>query len=341
MWGGIEPGGGATPAPLGRFDSLRTADVDAFRSAAGGLLSTHSIAVPRGATTLFDGAVRSATVADLGVVYLEQGAPIDVDILDRIDYYDLMIAVAGSNRLELVGAGGGAVIEGGVAAVLSPAMRARMRMDGAYRQLHLRLERAAVHERMEALVGRPVGGPVVFDVGMDLAAPGLRSWSGALRSLLRDLDDEAGLAADPAMARHWRDLLITGLLVSHRHNHSALVHERDEDRVHPRTFQRALDHIEARLRGPLSVPDVAAHVGISVRSLQRAFQDRLETSPSAYILGERLDRVRAELLAPDSARTVTDTAFDWGFTHPSRFSSLYRRRFGETPSQSRARAAGR
>ncbi|KXO99269.1 helix-turn-helix transcriptional regulator [Tsukamurella pseudospumae] len=341
MWGGPDAGGGVTAAPLGRFDSLRTTDVDAFRSAAGGLLSTHSIAVPRDPATPFRGAVRSAAVADLGVVYLEQGTPIDVDILDRIDYYDLMIAVAGSNRLELVGADGGAVIEGGVAAVLSPAMRARMRMDGSYRQLHLRLERAAVQERLEALAGRPVGGPVVFEVGMDLGAPGLRSWSGALRSLLRDLDDEAGLATDPVMARHWRDLLITGLLVSHRHNQSELLHDRDADRVHPRTFQRALDHIEAGLSGPLSVPDVAAHVGVSVRSLQRAFQDRLALSPSAYILGERLDRVRAELVTPDSGRTVTETAYDWGFTHPSRFAGMYRRRFGETPSQTRARVAGR
>ena len=338
MWGVAEPGGASAPSPLGRFGGLRTRDVDAFRGAAGGLLSTHSIVVPRGGGAPFDGEVRSARIADLSVIYLEQGVPVDVDILDRIDYYDLMLAVGGSNRLELVDGDGGAVIDGSGAALLSPRMRARMRMDGAYRQLHLRLERAAVQERLESLVGRPVGGPVVFDVALDLGAPGLRSWSSALSLLLRDLDDEAGLAAEPAMSRHWRDLLITGLLVAQPHSQSALVHESGPDRVHPKVFQRALDHIDAGLRGPLSVPDVAAHSGVGVRSLQRAFQERLGVTPSAYILGERLDRVRAELLDAGIDRTVTDTSYAWGFTHPSRFAAMYRRRFGESPSRTRDRA---
>nr|WP_243645044.1 helix-turn-helix domain-containing protein [Rhodovulum euryhalinum] len=40
---------------------------------------------------------------------------------------------------------------------------------------------------------------------------------------------------------------------------------------------------------------------------------------------------------PDSAPTVTEAAITCGFGHLGRFSAAYRARFGEAPSQTRAR----
>ncbi|GAB92401.1 helix-turn-helix transcriptional regulator [Gordonia rhizosphera] len=336
MWAGArDTGDGTLLTPLHRYRDLRTADPDEFRSAAGSLLSTHSIRVSGGSdATPFRGDVRSARIGDVHVVYLEQGVDVDVDILDRIDYYDLMIAVAGTNRLEVADGGERAIVAGPTAAILSPRMRARMRMDGAYRQLHLRVEQRTVQDRLEAITGRATGNPITFDLAMDLGGPAMSSWMSALHLLLRDLDDDSGLAAHPMMARHWQDLLITGLLMSHGHNHSDRVHCETHEAVHPKAFRRALEFIESGLAGPLTVSDVAAHIGVSTRSLQRTFQEQLAIAPAAYIQGERLDRVRAELREP-TARTITDIAYGWGFTHPSRFAAMYRRRFGESPSQTR------
>ena len=54
-----------------------------------------------------------------------------------------------------------------------------------------------------------------------------------------------------------------------------------------------------------------------------------------YLREIRLKRAREALLAADpcSATSVTEIALDSGFVHLGRFSSEYRNRFGESPSQ--------
>ena len=52
----------------------------------------------------------------------------------------------------------------------------------------------------------------------------------------------------------------------------------------------------------------------------------------------RLHAVRESLLCKDEgAGRVTDAALRFGFTHLGEFSQQYRRAFGETPSETRAR----
>ncbi|MNT90626.1 transcriptional regulator EutR [compost metagenome] len=52
----------------------------------------------------------------------------------------------------------------------------------------------------------------------------------------------------------------------------------------------------------------------------------------ALLRNRRLDAVRARLLE-QPGHCVTDTALEFGFGHLGRFSSYYRERFGELPSQ--------
>jgi AraC-like DNA-binding protein len=56
-----------------------------------------------------------------------------------------------------------------------------------------------------------------------------------------------------------------------------------------------------------------------------------------YVRDLRMQRVRAEL-ACGTVKCVAECALRWGFAHPGRFSIEYRRRFGESPSSTLARA---
>jgi transcriptional regulator GlxA family with amidase domain len=52
-----------------------------------------------------------------------------------------------------------------------------------------------------------------------------------------------------------------------------------------------------------------------------------------YLRRVRLDRAHRDLEAADpSVDTVTAIAGRWGFTHPGRFSSIYKQAFGRSPS---------
>jgi transcriptional regulator GlxA family with amidase domain len=78
---------------------------------------------------------------------------------------------------------------------------------------------------------------------------------------------------------------------------------------------------------------MAEIAGTSVRRMQETFADYVGSSPSATLLDIRLDRAHAELAAGGSGVTVTDVAFRWGFSSPSRFATAYRKRYGTAPAE--------
>jgi transcriptional regulator GlxA family with amidase domain len=86
---------------------------------------------------------------------------------------------------------------------------------------------------------------------------------------------------------------------------------------------------------------VAAHLGVSLRSLQAGFRGWRNATPNAYLRQVRLRLVREELLRSDKETNVTAVALQHGFMHLGRFSAQYRDAFGESPSATlrRSRAA--
>lgn len=103
--------------------------------------------------------------------------------------------------------------------------------------------------------------------------------------------------------------------------------------------KRAEEYIVGHLASPLRVAEIAAAVGVSVTTLNRAFRKRYGTGPKAFVKRRRLDRVRSELLSADpSAHTVTQIATAYGFFHLSQFAADYRRSFDETPSDTLRRS---
>ncbi len=58
-------------------------------------------------------------------------------------------------------------------------------------------------------------------------------------------------------------------------------------------------------------------------------------TPTAYLRRVRLDHAHRELVgaADGDGLTVTEVAYRWGFSSPSRFAERYRAAFGVAPSQ--------
>ena len=79
--------------------------------------------------------------------------------------------------------------------------------------------------------------------------------------------------------------------------------------------------------------DLARAAGVSVRTVYRASARHLGGPPLARLRDSRLRQVRRRLLEAAPDETVTSVATEWGFFHLGRFSCLYRRLFGESPSQ--------
>jgi AraC family transcriptional regulator, positive regulator of tynA and feaB len=95
--------------------------------------------------------------------------------------------------------------------------------------------------------------------------------------------------------------------------------------------------ISAHLTDPaLSISKLADLMHCSKRYLHVIFRPE-SLSISEYILKERLERCRAQLLDPSSAgRSITDIAYSWGFSNSHHFGRSFRREFGVSPRKLRA-----
>jgi AraC family transcriptional activator of tynA and feaB len=95
--------------------------------------------------------------------------------------------------------------------------------------------------------------------------------------------------------------------------------------------------IEAHLRdADLSVERIAHSLDISPRYVRMIFATESE-SVTAYILRRRLERCAEIIVDPLlQHRTLTETAFEWGFSNMAHFSRAFKRHFGVSPTEFRS-----
>jgi AraC-like DNA-binding protein len=99
-----------------------------------------------------------------------------------------------------------------------------------------------------------------------------------------------------------------------------------------RRLRLAAEYVHAYVDRAISSSDIAAAVDMHPRTLQQQMQEYLGASPTRFVRGVRLDRVRLDLLHGDPRTTlVSEVATRWGFAHLGRFSAAYVARFGEYP----------
>jgi AraC-like DNA-binding protein/mannose-6-phosphate isomerase-like protein (cupin superfamily) len=225
------------------------------------------------------------------------------------------------------------VARAGSAMVFTPTQHHRLlSCERGATQLGIKIDRSIVHCELEALLGRPPQAPLEFALDFDLKAATGRSWQSVLDLLLTELDSVGGLIDRHDAHLYYERLLVSGLLLAHSHTYTEALRSPGPP-ARPRTVRRVIDLIEARPEGHYTVGDLARTAGVSVRRLQEGFQEHIGVSPMTYLRNVRLERVHADLLA--GATGVTEAAQRWGFTHLSRFSAAYRKRFGATPSETR------
>jgi AraC-like DNA-binding protein len=189
------------------------------------------------------------------------------------------------------------------------------------------------------LLGHDLDRDLQFDTAFDLSGANRQSWMRLFQYATAELASPHSLFRTMAAARQQLEqTVLTGFLLSQTHTYSeALL--RPQSAAAPFYVRRAEAYIEAHFTEPLSLAEIAAHAGVSARSLQNGFQNFRNMTPMAFLRSVRLQRVHRVLLTadPGTAR-VTEIALACGFNHMGEFASAYRRTFGETPRETLARA---
>lgn len=313
---------------LARHEICVATDLDEFRDRLCGVYYPARVETLDRHFQLQRSRLCAATLQHLTFGYVRFGAPSVVDVGALTHSYHVNVPLSG----EVASMYGhqGTVATPERAAVFGPTEHTvlpRWSADAA--QFCLRIDRMMLERELEAMLDRPVG-EIRFDIAFDLDTEAAQSWLATVRLLASEFDRAGSLLEQPSTQAYFERLIMTGLLLAHRHNYSDAL--RSPRRPAPsRAVKKALELIECHPEQSFTVSDLARASGVSTRSLQAGFMNQLDMSPMAYLREVRLRRAHAELEA--GGTTVTEAAYRAGFTHLSRFAELYRQRFGVCPSE--------
>lgn len=145
----------------------------------------------------------------------------------------------------------------------------------------------------------------------------------------------------PLAARSIEQSLLTAILLGLPHTATAeLAVIREPQRPAPAAAARIRDWLEAHHDQPVGVADLANAMGLSIRRVQDISRRHWQQTPTQLLRGIRLDHARDKLHtgALGSTASAAEAA---GFTRMDRFAAAYKRRFGESPSQTLTRAGAK
>ena len=91
--------------------------------------------------------------------------------------------------------------------------------------------------------------------------------------------------------------------------------------------------IQKNLFKDLNIENLAFLTGMSLSSFKRKFSSIYGTSPNKYIISKRLDK--AQTLLNTTTLTISEIAYDCGFSDVSYFSKTFRKYYNSSPSDIR------
>jgi AraC-like DNA-binding protein len=307
---------------------MRTRDLDEAIDAVTKVYCPHTVHV-NGSLRDLDVVLEVTRPTSQLLVELSYGAPVEIDAGNFPRLFLMMYCANGS----------GSTTQGeqsaewcrGQTLPFSAGLETRLRFDRAFVQKSIRLNADRLETLCSRWLGHPLAQPLRFAL-QPFSEDFERIWRRTLSYLWSA--EEGGLLLTGAARAAFDEYLLTLLLQQHRHNYSGEMTAAAPTPI-PGVVRSAERFIVDNAATPITVSDVAAHLGISLRSLQAGFRQWRATTPNMFLRQVRLQLVRDELLRADA--DVTTTALRYGFSHLGRFSAYYLAAFGEIPSETRRR----
>jgi AraC family transcriptional regulator, ethanolamine operon transcriptional activator len=204
------------------------------------------------------------------------------------------------------------------------------------------IDEAYLNRHTQAVTGREFFGPGDIGPVTYTSQPNLvGAFQRCVIDVLRELSDSPA-ALEREQTRHEFQSRILNSLVAILMSRPDAAPRLPPPSTRAYVVDQAIQFMESKLAGLISIADVCAAVRVCPRTLGYSFEEVLGISPSRYLMSIRLSRVRRDLLSLGNELSVQSIAAHWGFWHMGRFARYYRDTFGERPSDTiRARGGAR
>jgi AraC-like DNA-binding protein len=320
------------PTALADHEVFRTDDRDEASDLVSKVLGPTSLHVRGNDPAAFHASLHAIRLRDVSLAHLDFHVGIAIDVPSTGDHYTVHMPTTGQAVCKYNGTLIQVATYQGI--IANPGTNLHLELGDDTPQIIVRIERDALERQLSRMLGRSIGAPVCFDPLFDLTTDEAVRWHGAIQLLSSEVMTNRSLIQQGLGGGPIEDLIISSLLLVQQSNVRDDL-ARAARRLGRRSVRLSIDFIERNLSQPISLHDIAGNSHMSPRSIQQGFREELGTTPMAYVRERRLERVRAELAdaVPSDGVTVTDIAERWGFSHLGNFAVTYRKRFGESPSQ--------
>jgi len=210
----------------------------------------------------------------------------------------------------------------------------QLRAAEDHKRLAVWIPARTLQQRLAALLGEPPKGDLEFVGRIEWEAATGQAIRRQLRLLTEELASPHSFALSRVARQSFTDLLLYSLLQVSPHNYTDHIGRTTGSPV-PRTIHRAEAFVRAHTGQPIALHEVTEAAGCSLRALQLSFRRFRDKTLTAVIRQARLEAVQQALNQGEIGEiTIGEVAHRYGFTNPSRFSSLYRATFGISPGES-------
>lgn len=105
-------------------------------------------------------------------------------------------------------------------------------------------------------------------------------------------------------------------------------------------YRRFIEIVKSNIHNPnLNIDDIASSIGLSKSQLGRRIKSLTNLTPVEIIRHERL-KIAKVILTSSQDKSISEVAYEVGFSLPSYFSKCYRDFYGESPSEVRKKIFG-
>ena len=327
-------------APLSRYGVFRTQDVDEAQCHGTNIFCDHRLRV-LDARNRIDAYMCLRRFKGVAVGRMSYGGNVSIEpgCLDSF----LLVQMPLSGQ-EVISSGDAVVhSNAATASVISHKRPFAMSHAAGTDKLFVRVDRDALDRHCQQYLGHSMRKPIDFRIEMPLHTAAGQRWMRTVKWLIDEADaaDAAGQTSSATSAlvdAQLEQMLIAMLLTCQPHSYTEALRT-DTPAIAPSFVKRIERFIEEHADEPITIVDLAEQAGVSARSLFSGFRKFREISPMQYLKDVRLQRVHDALLAADPfSERVTNIALNWGFSHLGHFSTDYKRRFGESPSETLVRS---
>ncbi len=318
------------PPALERYEVKKTRIIHEAVQVISQLFGEHSILVGGQDAANFGLTYHAATLKEISFGYFDYRVRVELRNL-KVDSYYLFMPTSGSGTFQLKNCELRTSTIG--AFIANPGTHFDLKLEPDSPHLFLRISPKLVEHQISRALARTPTDPVQFDCSFDLSNAYSWRWHTAVQLLHEELYAQDSLSHNPLRISALEEYLVATLLLLQSSNYSTCLQPVGIERS-SRTLRLAIKYMQENLDQDITLEEIASNIGISPRSIQKAFREELHSSPMTYLRDLRLDRIQLEILSsPDKMIKIGTVARKWGMNHYGRFAKAYKDRYGESPSE--------